>query len=147
MPLAGLLALASLACALTLASSTGAFGLSGVSSDGNDSISGSGFFSAPVLVKLNTTAEHALLYGSPRVVTLASDFDDTFLALRGSAKMRRVAADTPGHGAFGCRSRRRGWGEQRVEGGAHRAPLDFGFRTISVRAHHLRKSEFANFIK
>ena len=63
MPLAGLLALASLACALTFASSTGAFGLSGVSSDSNDSISVSGFFSAPVLVKFNTTAEHGFLCG------------------------------------------------------------------------------------
>ena len=57
MPLAGLLALASLAGALVWASSAGAVVLSGVPCKGNASISGSVLVSAPVLGEVCNTAK------------------------------------------------------------------------------------------
>ena len=63
MPLAGLLALASLAGALVWASSAGAVVLSGVPCKGNASISGSVLVSAPVLGEVCTTAEPRFHHG------------------------------------------------------------------------------------
>ena len=147
MPLAGLLALASLAGALVWASSAGAVVLSGVPCKGNASISGSVLVSAPVLGEVCNTAKPRFHHGNPRSAWVGSDFVGTSrssLASQGCARTRpmsKSASQTSLSVAVAV------GGEQCVEGGAHRAPMDFGFRTILASAPNSRDLDFGNFIK
>jgi hypothetical protein len=94
MPLAGLLALASLAGALVWASSAGAVVLSGVPCKGNASISGSVLVSAPVLGEVCNTAKPRFHHGHPRSAWVGSDFVGTSrssLASQGCARTRPMS--------------------------------------------------------